>query len=98
MSAAQFRTLNILGTLCVVLILGGLALDRLNNRLNLTLVANQNQFQPQFNEAQQKFNMLQGLAVRVAVSGQTNAGLRELLAKYDLQVTLPGGAAPKRTP
>lgn len=98
MTTAQFRILNFFGGLCAVLILGGLVLDRLNNQTNQSLTAVQNQYQPQFNEVQQRFNTLQNLAVRVAVSGQTNASLRDLLAKYDLRVTLPAEGQAKRVP
>jgi len=89
MTTMQFRILNLLGVLCAAMILTGLVLGRTNGALNESVSLTQNRFQPQFNEAQQKYGTLQNLAIRVAHGGQTNAVLKEILTKLDLQVTLP---------
>jgi hypothetical protein len=84
MTRIQFWILNIIGSICALLILASLILSPLNSRLSRQVAATQTQF----NQAQQLQNTAQNLLVRIAQAGQTDPSLRQLLAKYDFQVTL----------
>jgi hypothetical protein len=83
--------LNVVGGVCGLLILCDLGLGLLNNRLNQSVAATQNQF----SQAQQVQNTAQNLVVRVAQAGQTDPALRDLLAKHDFKVNLNTNAPAK---
>ncbi len=82
MSKLQFWTLNIVGGVCALLILCNLALGQMDLRLNKSVVATQNQF----NQAQRLQNTAQNLIGRIAQAGQSDAALRQLLAKLAAQI------------
>jgi hypothetical protein len=82
MSKAEFWTLNIVGAACALLMLAGLVLGQMNERLNQSALAVQNQF----NQAQQVQNTAQNLVGRVAQASQKDAALAELLARHDFKI------------
>jgi len=84
MSKEQFWTLNVVGGICALLILGNLILGRLNEQANQTYVVKQNQL----NRAQQMPTTLQNLAGRIARGGQTDPALKALLARQDIKINL----------
>jgi hypothetical protein len=84
MSRLQFWTLNVVGGLCALLILGDMLLIRWNEKLRQSLVVTENQL----NRAQQIQTTAQNLVVRVAQSAQTEGALRQLLARYEFKVNL----------
>ena len=94
MSRSQFWTLNLVGSICALLIVGDVVLGYLNGVLNRSVVSVQNQF----SQAQQLQNTAQNLAVRIAQAGERDAALRDLLARHEFKVTLrpagPGTPAP----
>jgi len=76
----QFIALNIVGSLCGLLIVCDLALGLLNGRLNQSVAAKQNQF----GQAQQVQATAQNLVRRIAQAGQADPVLRDLLPKHDI--------------
>ena len=86
--------LNMVGSVCGLLIVCDLVLGQLNGRLNQAVVANQKQF----GQAQQVQNTAQNLVLRVAQVGQTEPALRELLAKHDFKVNLNTNSTAKPSP
>ena len=86
--------LNVVGGACGLLILCDIGLGLLNNRLNQSVLATQNQL----SQAQQVQNTAQNLVLRVAQAGQTEPALRELLVKHDFKVNLNTNAPAKPTP
>jgi len=94
MSKLQFWTLNIAGGVCALLILCNLALGQMDLRLNKSVVATQNQF----NQAQRLQNTAQNLIGRIAQAGQTDATLRQLLAKHDFKITFNTNTPTAQTP
>jgi len=89
-SRTQFIVLNIVGSVCGLLIVCDLVLGLLNSRLNQSVVANQNQF----GQAQQVQATAQNLVRRIAQAGQTDPVLRELLPKHDIHLTTNPPAQP----
>ena len=98
MSKSQFWTLNFLGVICAVLIVGTVVFGRINTRLNDTVSQTQNRYQPQFNAVQQGFMPFENLAVRVGHSAQTNAILLNLMRKHGVSVALNIGGQTKHVP
>ncbi len=94
MNRTQSIALNIVGSVCALLILCDIALGVLNTRLNKNAMATQ----AQFNQAQQLQNTAQNLLVRVAQAAQADAALRALLAKHDFKVNLKTNAPMPATP
>ena len=85
MSRTEFWTLNLAGGACALLIAGDVVLAQSNSYLNQSVVATQRQF----NQAQQMQTTTRNLVVRLAQAAQTEAPLRDLLAKYDFKVNPP---------
>ena len=93
-SKTQFWILNCVGGVCALLILVGLVMVPLNQRLNKSVVATQNQF----NQAQQLQTTAQNLILRIAQAGQTESSLRDLLARHDFKVNLNSETQPNPNP
>jgi hypothetical protein len=93
MSKVQFMVLNLVGGVCSLLIVCDLVLGYLNGHLNQSVSATRNQF----GQAQQVQNTAQNLVMRVAQAGQTDAVLRELLAKHDFKVNVNTNSQPQPT-
>jgi hypothetical protein len=91
MSKAKLSALNVVGGVCALLILGDLVLAYFNSRLNGQVA----EMQAQFNQAQQVRNTAQNLGVRINQAAQTDAALRELLAKHDYFKIAQAPGAPK---
>jgi hypothetical protein len=98
MSKAQFLTLNALGGLCAVLILGTVIFTQINARLNESLARNQAIYQPRFAEAQQRLATFENLAVRIAQGAQTNAPLLDLMKRHGVSVNLKVNGQDKQVP
>ncbi len=94
MSRKQFIALNLVGSICGLLIACDLTLGLLNDRLNQTVAATRNQF----GQAQQLENTAQNLVVRIAQIGQTDATLRDLLDRHQFQVNLNTNSPAKPSP
>ena len=94
MSKAQFWTLNVVGGICALLIVGDVLLGYSNGLLNRSVSS----VQSQFNQAQQMQTTAQNLVVRIAQAGQRDNSLRDLLARHDFKVTLATDGQPKATP
>ena len=94
MSRVQFIVLNLVGGACGLLIVCDLVLGYFNGRLNQSVAATRDQF----GQAQQIQNTAQNLVVRIAQTGQTEAALRELLAKHDFKINLNTNAQAKPSP
>jgi hypothetical protein len=86
--------LNVVGSVCGLLILCDVGLGLLNNRLNQSVQVTQNQLA----QAQQIQNTAQNLVVRIAQAGQTEPALRDLLAKHDFKVNLNTNTPAKPSP
>ena len=84
MSRTQFWILNLVGAVGAALVLAAATVSRLNEHAGRTL----NETQEQLNRAQQMQTTAHNLIVRIAQAAQSEAALRELLAKHDLKVDL----------
>jgi hypothetical protein len=94
MSRFQFIILNLVGGACGLLIVCDLVLAQLNGRVNQSVMTTRDQF----GQAQQLQNTAQNLVVRVAQASQTDAVLRDLLAKHDFKVNLNTNTPAQPTP
>ncbi len=84
MSRTQFWILNLVGGLCALLILSNVVLALLNQRLNRSVTATQNQF----SHAQQLQSTTENLLTRMAQAGRDEPSLRELLRRHDFDVNV----------
>lgn len=94
MTKPQFWALNFIGLALVILLLSQFIIDRINAKL----VAEVNNRQAIVRNAQQLEPILDQLAKRIARDSETNTALRNLLVKYDMQVTLEVDGKQKNYP
>jgi hypothetical protein len=94
MNRVQFIVLNLVGGVLGLLIVCGLVLGTLNNRLTQSVAATRNQF----GQAQQIQTTAQNLVLRVAQAAQTDPALRELLDKHDFKINVNTNSQPRTTP
>ncbi len=80
MTRTQFIALNIVGSVCGLLMVCDLVLGLPNGRLNESVVANQTQS----GQAQQVQATAQNLVLRIAQAGQADPVLRDLMPKHDI--------------
>ena len=94
MSKAQFRTLNLVGGICALLVVGNVMLGYSNGLLNRSVSS----VQTQFNQAQQMQTTAQNLVLRISQAGQRDNALRDLLVRHNFKVSTAPDAQAKTTP
>ncbi len=81
MSKQQFWTLNVVGGICALLILGTIVLGEVNNRMNQSALFRQSQF----NRAQQMQGTARNLLSRIAQDAAKEPELKALLDRHQVR-------------
>ena len=94
MSKKQFWTLNLVGSLCALLILSTIVLGEVNGQLNERAMG----LQSQFNQAQQVRGTAQNLVSRIFQIAPKEPALQQLLERHQIKYTPPEPAGTKPAP